>query len=504
MSGYRNFSPDQIVKSCPKLESGLRFGPEGVRACQLGPFAAPLYWTDDEAKSLHVTHDMIIEKRRELFNKLNDNESDVICKKCAMVVQKPFAKVDFSKIGRIDHAPRTICNLRCDFCGFTHAEKSGDVKNSFVEANYESLKFMQCFGENDVEWDAAVDFNGGETSLLKNLGSYLDYFREMKIRVLCFTNSVQFSQHIYDGVADGSIQWLVTSIDAGTPSTYKVTKKGDVFGKVLENCARYAEAGSKGGGKFAVKYIFTENNCSDDDIYGFAYAMLAIRPQKIWLTYDFTPFGIISPDASDFQGYDFTKQINAYAKLYHLLKKHGLEAIHYTEGHLAKISRPGKLLLQKTLERCQQLEPRSVDAEKQRTLHLNDFRMVHDAPTALVESFSLSDGRIVASGENLDLSNKRVAIVPATEATRSLLKIVKACGPASINFVDASTLLQGKKVDGHEIMPYEGLPDLKPDVVLALPPDQHRAAILAQLERSMGGTAGIFVFSGGGNDGFSL
>lgn len=39
------YDENQIVKTCSKLESGLRFGPEGLRACQLGPFAAPVYWS---------------------------------------------------------------------------------------------------------------------------------------------------------------------------------------------------------------------------------------------------------------------------------------------------------------------------------------------------------------------------------------------------------------------------------------------------------------------------
>jgi len=45
----KKYAPNDLVKSCPKLESGLRFGPEGVRACQLGPFAAPVYWSTKEA-----------------------------------------------------------------------------------------------------------------------------------------------------------------------------------------------------------------------------------------------------------------------------------------------------------------------------------------------------------------------------------------------------------------------------------------------------------------------
>lgn len=350
------FDENQIVKTCSKLESGLRFGPEGLRACQLGPFAAPVYWSEKDLANSKVTKEDLIQKRIELFNQLNDDITDVVCKKCSMVEHKPFKEVRFDQLGVIDHAPRTVCNLRCDFCGFTVAEKEGRTEDGFVEQQFDSLEIMKLFKPEDVRWDSWVDFNGGETSLLKNINEYIDFFTKMKIRILLFTNSVKFDSSIYNGLKNGSIQWVVTSIDAGTASTYMDTKVGNQYEKVLENSARYAYAGAQGGGNFAVKYIFTENNCSDDDMIGFTYAMLAIRPQKIWLTFDFTPFGSIPPDADDFAGYDFSKQIKAYVKLYNLLKKHGIKAVHYTEGHLAKISKPGKLLLQKIYEELKKSE----------------------------------------------------------------------------------------------------------------------------------------------------
>ena len=33
----KKFNPNDTVKSCYKLESGLRLGQEGIHACQLGP-----------------------------------------------------------------------------------------------------------------------------------------------------------------------------------------------------------------------------------------------------------------------------------------------------------------------------------------------------------------------------------------------------------------------------------------------------------------------------------
>jgi hypothetical protein len=207
------------------------------------------------------------------------------------------------------------------------------------------------------------------------------------------------------------------------------TKVGNQYEKVLENSARYAYAGAQGGGNFAVKYIFTENNCSDDDMIGFAYAMLAIRPQKIWLTFDFTPFGKIPPDADDFGGHDFSKQIKAYVKLYNLLKKHGIEAVHYTEGHLAKISKPGKLLLQmiyEELRKSQNLQIMKVKEEHfYESVYLKDFRNTSGKVDPLkyakfnLATSTLTDQR--GQVKSISLSNRKILIAPASPKAANLL-----------------------------------------------------------------------------------
>lgn len=484
----KKYAPNDLVKSCPKLESGLRFGPEGVRACQLGPFAAPVYWSTKEAATLEISKEMIVAKRQQLFDTLNAPDKDVICKKCEMMVVKPFKEVDFTKLGRIDHAPRTICNLRCNFCGFTQAENRGDLLNAFVESEYDSLAILKVFGPEDVQWDAAVDFNGGETSLIKNLAAYLDWFNQMKISVLLFSNSVIFKQEIYDGIASGTIQWAVTSIDCGTPSTYQKTKKADVFGRVLETVTRYAEAGSKGKGKLAIKYIFTEDNCSDDDVYGFVYAMLAIRPQRIWLTFDFSPFSIIPPDASDFHGFSFDKQIAAYAKMYQLFKQHGQDVVHYTEGHLAKISKPGKLLLQRVLDATDNAPAKKHDPR----LTLQDFRNPlgsdHEYTRALASDDSISDAE---QGLNFDLRNKKIALAPATEKSITLLAHPALAASEIVGFIDKNPALAGKTIQGYQVSAYENAPDY--DFVLVSPPAQHKNEIIATLYQHRPGMAKILV-----------
>lgn len=485
----KSYCDSDIVKSCPRLESGLRFGPDGIRACVLGAFAAPLFWTAEEAARTEITKKMIIEKRQWLFDMLNDGGAgmEMDCRHCQMVREKPFGEVQFHLLGQIDHAATTVCNLRCKFCGFTH-------RDLFIEKRYDDLAILRLFSSEDVEWDSVVDFNGGEPTLLPNVEEYLDYFHSRRIRVRFMTNGVQFHQAVYDGLANGTIQWACTSVDAGTPSTYLRIKQRDAYLQVLENLTRYAHAGSKGGGMLAMKYIFCSDNCSDDDIAGFAYAALAIRPHQVWLTFDFTPFGGVKADTEDFGDYDFSKDISAYAKMFTLLQKHGVTCVHYTAGHLALISRQGKILLDRVLDRIEGMTPPASPPE----LVLGNFRRSEDAlQVPEVATFLVDPLRIARPGQApvpWSLGGKRILIAPACPRSADFVRRNQLGGDGTvIGFVDRDPVVQGKQIDCITIFPYSEIDSLGPDHVLVVAPVQHQEDIVRKLINHVGNPARIAV-----------
>lgn len=472
-----NYRSDDIVKSCRRLESGLRLGPDGIRACILGAFAAPLFWTADEASQLTITKEMIVEKRKWLFDLLNNGQSDVDfdCKHCQMVCAKRFGDVDFSRIGQIDHAATSICNLRCKFCGFTH-------RGLFIQSKYDDLAILREFTAEDAEWDSVVDFNGGEPTLLPNVDEYLDYFASRRIRVRFMTNGVRFHQSVYDGLVKGSIQWACTSVDAGTPSTYLHIKKRDRYLQVLENLTRYAHAGSQGGGTLAIKYIFCNDNCSDDDIAGFTYAMLAIRPHQVWLTFDFSVLGQARADTEDFGDYDFSKDIAAYAKMYNLLKKHGIEPVHYTTGHLALVSVQGKILLDRTLREIETTASSDCSPE----LVIGNFRRQKPTETIRTVAFHTSPLRVMQpdhATEPWSLLDKRVLLAPACPKSIALLSDPEIRMSRLLGFLDRDRVVQGKTIEGHIIHGYDAIPELAPDVILLASPVQHQSDIVGKLAK---------------------
>jgi len=458
------------VKSCYKLESGLRLGQEGIHACQLGPFSSPIYFTPEEASLRNITKADIVEKRKWIFDLLNSKDAETPCKQCDMVVEKEMDDVRFDQLGHIDLAAATTCNLRCDFCAYTQ-------NDSFADAKYDALKILENFETNDVVWKAAVDFNGGEPTILKNFDEYLDYYTNRKIRVFLFTNGLVYKQSVYNAIENGAIRWCVVSLDAGTSATYNKTKKSTKYETVLENIVRYSHAGRNGSGAVSVKYIFTENNCGEDDLLGFVYAMIACRPQEIWLTFDFDPLSDLPANEPNFGGYDYSRHVDAYIKMYELFRKYGIVPIHYAEKHLAPASLHGKELLRmvKARLRPEYLIQSDLDLRViEKTPHIQPLTLNHKN-----QIFQLDGDVLMCDGVSIPLSDRRldIGIAPASHHVESTItELSKQFNVRSV--IDKDVVYTGKKIGGIKILSYQDISLQKLDFIYVKATDEIIADII--------------------------
>ena len=287
-----NFQPTDKVKICKYIESGVRFFYNGITCCCVNTFQSPIIITAEEMKNGEVTYELVVQRRKELFEKVNGlREGDTgSCLQCNLLMEREYKDVNFEYLGghgyvsgfNIQHL--TLCNLRCSYCYFTKV-------NNFKPAIYNNItEFINLFKEKGKliggNW---IEFNGGEPTLLENFDEILDYLIKNNCGTVClFTNSLKYSQSVFNALKENKI-CLITSIDAGTPSTYKKMKKVDGYIKVLDNLIRYKSSGTKTS-LFALKYIICEENMNDDDLYGFVFAMLLIRPSHVYICPDF-PYG---------------------------------------------------------------------------------------------------------------------------------------------------------------------------------------------------------------------
>ena len=226
--------------------------------------------------------------------------------------------------------------------------------------------------------------------------------------------------------------------------------------------------------------------------------MLVLRPQEVWLTFDFDPLCNLSGDCADFGGHDYSPHVAAYAKTYLLLEKHGLKAVHFPEKHLAAVSLQGKLLLQAAKD---EIDRRRAERKTPAAhLELIDFRAAWQTPEAVAAAeLAISPLRLRAPGgdwQPLPLKGKRLALAPACVLARQLLSHPELADAEVVGFFDRDAVLHGKQIDGVTVYPYAELARLAPDLVVVAVPEHHRRAIASTVSGQLGPNTKVAVFDG--------
>ena len=285
----KNFLPNEIVKSCDYLERGLSFQLRGLCACTTATKSSPILATTDELKNQTATYDKIVQRRMEIFEAMNGlRDMDIEgCKDCANICQKPYKDVNFEWGGgknlpagfSIQHY--TMCNERCHYCCYAQ-------NNEFYPPQYDILYVYELFrkqgrlGRNN--W---IDLSGGEPALLKNFDEILKYMMSNNMgTVVVYSNCSIFSPVLFEGLRNNKII-LTTSLDTGLRSTYARLRGRDYFEKVVDNLIRYRNSGTK---NLWLKYVITDENRTEDDLWSFVFVMLAIHPNSVMISPDF-PYG---------------------------------------------------------------------------------------------------------------------------------------------------------------------------------------------------------------------
>jgi molybdenum cofactor biosynthesis enzyme MoaA len=308
-----------LVKSCKYIETGSYFGEEGVRCCTHADIYSPLMITAEEMRN-GVTYDMVVRRRRELFEAINGLRVGPTgsCPNCGHLKEKKYKDVNFEYLGGeplpgamgLQHF--TKCNERCTYCIYT-------VEDNFIGPQYEVLGYLEEFRKRGkLRGGNWIDFSGGEPATLKNFDEILNYLLSNKLgTVVVYSNASVYKQSIYDALKKNKII-LTTSLDAGVPSTYQKLKGQDFYSRVLANLIRYRNSGTSG---LWLKYVITDINRTEDDLWGFITAVLALRPDKVMICPHFAYGEETFPEES----------VAFAAKLWYLLEKHtGLTPVDYS------------------------------------------------------------------------------------------------------------------------------------------------------------------------------
>ncbi len=284
-----DFQPNDIVKTCKYLEKGLCFQLWGLQCCCHGSKSSPVIVSTEEINNGSVSYDLIVQRKKDLFLGINGKKNIDLggCKGCSHLIEKKYKDVHFDYIGgeylpgafNIQHY--TSCNEKCVYCPYAQ-------ENKFEIPQYDILQIWELFRKKrKLKGNNWIDFSGGEPAILKNFNEIIDYIYKNKMGfTVVFSNATIFSQSIYDKLRCNKIA-LTTSIDTGIKSKYAEIKGVDKYSNVISNLVQYRNSGTK---KLWIKYVITDCNQTEDDMWSFIMAMLAIRPNKIQISPEF-PYG---------------------------------------------------------------------------------------------------------------------------------------------------------------------------------------------------------------------
>lgn len=284
-----DLKPNDVVKVCKYIEMGSCFALDGIRCCVHGTIESPLIVTAAEIRDSTVTYDLVVQRKRELFAAINGlaDRPTASCKTCTNLKEKKYKDVSFEYLGgeplpaalNIQHY--TECNLRCTYCYYKQT-------NRFVKPQYDMLSYLELFRKKGkLRGNNWIDFSGGEPAMLKSFDEILNYLLDNNMgTVVVYSNATIFSQIIYNALKKNKII-LTTSLDTGIASTYKKLRGTDGYSKVIANLIRYKNSGTN---RLWLKYIVCDLNRTEDDLWSFVWAMLALRPDKLMICPEF-PYG---------------------------------------------------------------------------------------------------------------------------------------------------------------------------------------------------------------------
>jgi poly(ribitol-phosphate) beta-N-acetylglucosaminyltransferase len=272
--------------SCPSLHHEIYLGPDEIRTCCKRFFVHGEKRGDVVLKKVRpnevITSDIILAEKRKLYNKINNGEVND-CDGCPFLENKEWGDLDELSIQHISFEYHSVCNMKCTYCS--------DTYHGGLKSQYDVPKLFASLLRDGVLSDCnSVVWGGGESSLGENFKELItEVSASLSLtshRVL--TNALDYNEEI-KRLLDMGLLDITTSIDAGCEETFSFVRgfKGrSGLEKVLCNLARYAEGSPE---NVIIKYIFTKDNTSDDELIGFCdnikkYELLGCSFQ---LSYDF-------------------------------------------------------------------------------------------------------------------------------------------------------------------------------------------------------------------------
>ncbi len=254
-----DFSPCCITKQCPVVQTSGSI-PERMK-----------HWTKYTTK---------------LVNDIRKNKPNP-CSKCPHLKYGFYPKkIKLDTLSFGTNQPGDVCNLRCVYCfSRKQLERLKDDKDKFT--TYEILRQFSQMPEYDTP-NFRIQLSNGEFCTNKYCDEIFDILLKSKWQVVFVTNMTVYREKFAEFLKTGRTVHVLTSLDAGTPETYKKIKGADLLNKVVDNLKKYPLEKAN----LRLKYIFLEGlNDNETDIDGFYEIVKEVGCKNIVLSSNlFKPF----------------------------------------------------------------------------------------------------------------------------------------------------------------------------------------------------------------------
>ena len=267
----------EYKKSCNFLGHFIDYRVDNFSPCCVGK--APAVKTSGSV-SERITH------WEEYVTKLADdikNGAPNPCDGCKHLKEgfypRPSAKLDY--ICFATNHPGDVCNLRCTYCFVQNRfEKFKEDKEGLT--TYETIKQLSQMPEYNSP-NITIELSNGELCANKHCNEIFDVLLSTKWKVRFVTNMTIYNEKFAEFLKTGRTVNVLTSLDSGTPETYKKIKQVDCLNKVVENLKRYPLEKAN----LRLKYIFLEGvNDNETDVNGFYDIVKEVKCKAIMISSD--------------------------------------------------------------------------------------------------------------------------------------------------------------------------------------------------------------------------
>lgn len=270
--------PFHDVWACDRLLGSLVFDLDAITPCCVMPHNGELNISFYD----HQDYGSLIDNKVELMRSINNDESH-LCRKCKFL--KKYDKITLS-----DFATRVVtftfdktCNLRCSYCFLSNEESIFSLQRTSEHKNNIRARIAEIFEHIPLHSLECVMLAGGEPFLLDDFEGFYEQILALKPKnIIIFSNLTRYRSCVRPKCGSESIQ-IVCSLDAGTSEIYSRIKKRDSFTSVVANIRRYAAIDPQ---SVYVKYLFTQENSSRDEVDAFFEVVRTSGAKQVILSLD--------------------------------------------------------------------------------------------------------------------------------------------------------------------------------------------------------------------------